>query len=102
MIHYLVIGVRRDPGQDEMDDDSFVTSTLKFSSEKELTTEEIKEAFKANIERRWAWLYKDLEEDESFDPPEGYQDVDYIFKSDIPFPEFEIFYNDIVNDYLGS
>jgi len=102
MINYLVIGVRRDPGQDEMDGDSFRPSTLKFSSEKELTFEEIEKAFKVNIEERWAIYYEGLEDGESFDPPEGYQNVDYIFKSAIPFPEFEIFYNTIVADYLGS
>jgi hypothetical protein len=102
MINYLVIGVRRDPGQDEMDGDSFRPSTLKFSSEKELTFEEIEKAFKVNIEERWAIYDEGLEDGESFDPPEGYQNVDYIFKSAIPFPEFEIFYNTIVADYLGS
>ena len=102
MIFYLVIGVRRDPGQDPMDGDSFAPAQFNFSTIEELTTEELKEAFKANIERRWEWLYKDLEEGESYVPEEGYQNVDYIFRSAKPFPEFEIYGTDLVNDYLGS
>tara|TARA_Y100001963_G_scaffold148119_1_gene225462 strand:- start:1288 stop:1650 length:363 start_codon:yes stop_codon:yes gene_type:complete len=102
MIHYLVIGVRRDPGQDPMDYDSFAPARLNFSSEKQLTTEELKEAFKANIEESWAICNEELEEGESYIPEEGYQNVDYIFRSASPFPDFEVFGTDLVNDYLGS
>ena len=60
MIHYLVIGVRRDPGQDPMDYDSFAPARLNFSSEKQLTTEELKEAFKQILRRVGQFAMKSL------------------------------------------
>ena len=102
MHYYLVIGVRRDPGQDPMDGDSFAPAQLNLSSEKQLTTEELREAFKANIEERWAVFNEDLEEGESYIPEEGYQNVDYVFRSAIPFPDFEVYGSYLVNEYLGS